>query len=64
MGVSMGVPPNGWFIVENAIRMDDLGVPPYFRKPPYLAATVGVQREIFSHRQNGRMNHAVRGHFF
>ena len=23
----IGVPQNGWFIVENIIKMDDLGVP-------------------------------------
>jgi hypothetical protein len=29
-----GIPIAGWFVMENAIKMDDLGYP-YFRKPPY-----------------------------
>ena len=28
----IGIPQNGWFIMENRVKMDDLEVFPYFRK--------------------------------
>ena len=29
----IGVPQNGWFITENPIKMDDLGIPLFLETP-------------------------------
>ena len=38
--------PNGWFIMENLVKMDDLGGPPLFSETP-KSKSVQVFRQIF-----------------
>ena len=46
----IGVPQNGWFIMENPIRIDDLGVPLFLETP--ICEEVDLK---FHHRIHGKM---------
>ena len=42
----MGVPQNGWFIMENPTKMDDNQGYPHFRKPPSVYWFSGIMEIV------------------
>ena len=42
----MGVPPNGWFLMENTIKLDDLGYPHLWQRSNVSTMSPPCFREV------------------